>query len=253
MRFNRRIGVINAISFDLDDTLYSNKQVMLKTMQAMQSYFTERFRILFSANNIFQRLTLQAKANNTPVGSIGFWLPYAKQVLTQKPLIKNDVTAMRLNTYALGFKQLGLTTLNSWHEAEQAMAHFSAHRNIVNIPESIHDFLKTLKQNYQLIAISNGNVCTNTIGLAGYFDHVFHAEKGLQQKPSSDLFQLACQKLQLKPKQILHVGDCGYADILGAQRAGFHSAWLNCYDVGKPIHTLPDIELNQVTDLAKLF
>lgn len=253
LRFNRRIGAIRAISFDLDDTLYSNKQVMLNTMQAMQCYFNDRFNALFSNNNVLKHLTIQAEARNIVIGSTDFWLPYAKQVLTKEPLLNNDVTAMRQETYTLGFKQLGLSTLNAQHEAEQAMAHFSAHRNKVNVPKNIHQLLSNLKKRYQLIAISNGNVCTNTIGLADYFDYIFHAEKGLKQKPNGDLFQLACHKLQLKPTQILHVGDCGYADILGAQRAGFHSAWLNCYDVGKPIHTLPDIELNQVTDLAKLF
>ena len=230
---------------------------MLNTIRAMQCYFDDRLRVLSSAktstNDVIKPLIDHAKKNNVAIGSTSFWAPYAKQVLTSNPLIKNDVTAMRLHTYTLGFTQLGLPKLEAQAEAEQAMLHFSLHRNKVTVPKNIHQLLSNLKKRYRLVAISNGNVCTKTIGLADYFDYTFHAEKNLKQKPSCDLFQLACNKLQLKPKQILHVGDCGYADILGAQRAGFHSAWLNCYDIGKPIHALPDIELNQVTDLTKLF
>lgn len=223
---------------------------MLTTLEAMQRYFQHRFQELFSKSTLHHL----SKTNTfDTLGDTHFWSVYAKQVLTNTPLIKHDVTAMRLQTYALGFKQLGLTQADAMHEAEKAMTHFSLHRNNVTIADNIHQLLSYLTKNYALIAISNGNVCTKSIGLSHYFQHTLHAEKGLKQKPHCDLFQLACQKLALQPKQILHVGDCGYADILGARRAGFHSAWLNCYDVGKPINVLPDIELNQVTDLARLF
>ena len=248
MRFNRRIGLIHAISFDLDDTLYSNHQVMINTDLAMQAYFQQRFIELLSTeihNNL--------KQSASCIGDHIFWLPYYRQVLAVTPLLKNDVTEMRKQTYIQGFNQLGLSKSVSADEAEQALSHFLMHRNKVIVPDNIHHFLTQLKQNYRLIAISNGNVCTKEIGLSPYFEHTFHAEKGIKQKPESDLFHLACHKLQLAPQHILHVGDCGHADILGAQRAGFHSAWLNCYDVGKPISALPDIELNQVTDLAKIF
>jgi len=120
------------------------------------------------------------------------------------------------------------------------------------VPGDIHPFLAKLKQHYPIVAISNGNVGTEEIGLAKYFDYRFHAGNGNKQKPANDLFQLACNKLGIKTHELLHVGDCGRADIKGAIRAGCQSAWLNCYDVGKPQTSLADIELNRVTDLLKL-
>jgi len=66
------------------------------------------------------------------------------------------------------------------------------------------------------------------------------------------MFNLASQKLAIKPSQLLHVGDCGRADIQGALRAGCQAAWLSCYDVGQPITALPHIELSNVTQLKQL-
>lgn len=240
MRFNRRLGAIKVISFDLDDTLYSNRQVMLNTDQAMQSYFQQLF-------TQYQVTQVQQPPDHH------FWQPYRLQVLTTNPLLIHDVTEVRRATYQLGLKLLGLPEQFILAEADKAMSHFLLHRNQVTVPTEIPELLTELGKRYRLIAISNGNVCTQAIGLAPYFQHTFHAGQGLKQKPANDLFHHASTILHVKPQHILHVGDCGHADIFGAQRAGCRSAWLNCYDVGKPIKVLPDIELNQVTDLAKYF
>lgn len=237
MRFNRRISTIKAISFDLDDTLYSNRQVMINTDAAMVAYF--------------QRLASKYNLSNQQY-DFNFWQPYRQQALAAKPELTHDVTQARIVTYQYGFAALGMPTANIDAEVADAMAYFLSHRNQVKVPENIHHFLTQLSQHFPLVAISNGNVDTDIIGISKYFRFIFHAGNGFKQKPNSDLFHLALNKLNLQPKELLHVGDCGYADIKGAIRAGCQSAWLNCYDVGKPIRQLPDIELNQVTDLADL-
>ncbi len=66
------------------------------------------------------------------------------------------------------------------------------------------------------------------------------------------MFKLACQQLNIAPHELLHVGDCGRNDIFGATDFGCQTAWLSCYDVGKPISVLPTIELSNVVELNKL-
>jgi len=95
------------------------------------------------------------------------------------------------------------------------------------------------------------------LGISKYFQHIYHAgwqQDGqlLKQKPASDMFTLACQELAIKPQQLLHVGDCGRADIQGALIAGCQTAWLSCYDVGKPISVLPHIEISSPSQLQLL-
>lgn len=243
MRFNRRITTIKAISFDLDDTLYSNRPVMLATDRAMQCYFQQLC--------TRQLATFATDLQNTNFDH-HFWSTFRQQALQLSPAFANDVTEARQLCYQLFFQDIGLGELIAKEQAIAAMKHFHHHRNRVEVPEHIHDFLMTLSKKYPLVAISNGNVDTTAIGLQSYFDYTFHADQYLQQKPANDLFHLAITKLAIKPSELLHVGDCGNADVKGAIAAGCQSAWLNCYDVGKPIRLLANIELNQVTDLAKL-
>ena len=117
--------------------------------------------------------------------------------------------------------------------------------------------LANLSERYPLVAISNGNVDTKTIGIDRYFQHVYHAgwqADGalLKQKPAVDMFHLVCQQLAIKPEELLHVGDCGVADIHGALNAGCQTAYLPHYGVGKPLKQLPHIELSNLQELCSL-
>lgn len=233
MRFNRRLSEIKAISFDLDDTLYSNKEVMLATAAAMKTYFRQ----LLGSKQAYD---------------IDFWSPYRQQALRQKPILTHDVTEARRLCYQLGLQALGYKESQAIAEANFAMVHFCEQRNQVTISQNIFDFLDALAVRFPLVAISNGNVCTKTIGLKDYFLAVYHADQYFKQKPETDLFQQALSKLNIPAKQLLHVGDCGHSDIYGALRAGCQTAWVNTYDVGKPIKVIPHIELSNVTDLTKI-
>ena len=66
------------------------------------------------------------------------------------------------------------------------------------------------------------------------------------------MFDAACVKLLIEPVQLLHVGDCGQSDIYGAINAGCQTAWISCYDVGKPLTVLPNIELSNISELRHL-
>lgn len=245
MKFYRHFSHIKAISFDLDDTLYSNKPVMELIEKKMIVYFAN----LAVIN--------KKKESQQVIFDYRFWAPFRQQAILKQSDLTNDVVQSRLVTYRLGFIALGLKESDAEQEAQKALAYFVSLRSNVIVPESSKALLAYLSQKYPLIAISNGNVDTKVIGINHYFQHVYHAgwqADGtlLRQKPMRDMFMLACQKLAIKPSQLLHVGDCGRADIQGALLAGCQAAWLSCYDVGKPITILPHIELTQLTQLNLL-
>ena len=245
MKFYRRLSKINAISFDLDDTLYSNKPVMLAIEQKMIRYFAQLPMFATDTSNKTHRL------------DHGFWSTFRRQAIKAKPDLVNDVVLVRLVTYRLGFISLGLSESNAEKEAQAALNYFISLRSDFVVPEQSKLLLSTLSKKYPLVAISNGNVDTNTLGIAKYFTHIYHAgwqECGtlLKQKPKIDMFELACQQLSIKHSELLHVGDCGFADIQGALRAGCQTAWLPCYDVGKPISVLPHIELSILDQLEQI-
>jgi putative hydrolase of the HAD superfamily len=158
---------------------------------------------------------------------------------------------------------LGLCESDAKIEAQAALDYFIKLRSDFVVPKVSKQLLASLSKHYPLVAISNGNVNTKALGINHYFQHIYHAgfqqstgpldkSKLLKQKPEADMFAVVCKQLKIQPQQLLHVGDCGYADIHGALNAGCQTAWLPQYGVGKPLKQLPHIALNTVSDLNKL-
>lgn len=245
MRFYRRLTEIKAISFDLDDTLYRNKPVMQAIEKKMIAYF--------SGLPILKNIV----PNQHKLLNVYFWYHFRHQAILKQPDLVHDVVKVRLVSYQLGFVSLGLTDDIAQQQAQAAVDYFIELRSDFTVPEQSKKLLANLSEKFPLIAISNGNVDTKALGISQYFQHIYHAGwqvdgSLLKQKPASDMFTLACQQLTIKPSQLLHVGDCGCADIQGALRTGCQTAWLSCYDVGKPIAVLPHIELNNLIQLQLL-
>ncbi len=244
MKFYRRLKPFKAISFDLDDTLYSNRPIMLSIDTKMAAYFAKKIPI----------------SNTKTHFDSQFWWSYRQQVLTNNRALIHDVVALRLESYYLGFKDLGFSPAVSQTEAQLALNYFTLLRSDFTIAQPVHRLLASLQNQWPLVAISNGNVDTEAIGIKHYFTATFHAGRHAdkngdvyyRQKPHSDMFVAACNKLSIKPEELLHVGDCGRSDIFGAQSSGCQSAWLSCFDVGKPLSVLPNIELSDVVELHDL-
>lgn len=234
LRFFRQLKPIKAISFDLDDTLYYNAPVMLITDAKMEAYFTELL-----------------PAQHAPY-DYHFWFVFRQQVLKAAPMLVHDVGALREQSYFLGAKFLGMDEKQAKQFASQALAYFVKIRSDFSVPKAVHDLLTKLAEKWPLLAISNGNVDTKAIGLDKYFSAILHAGPDGKQKPDPEMFAKACQQLNIAPHELLHVGDCGANDIIGAIRFGCQSAWVSTYDVGRPISVLPTVELDEVTALARL-
>jgi len=252
VKFYRRLPSIKAISFDLDDTLYSNKPVMLSIEKKMATHFAH---LLVSHQHLLPSSDLLPSSVNTL--NRAFWDRFRKQALLNQPELVNDVVKIRLVTYCLGLKALGFTADIATQLAQQALDYFIGLRSDFTVPNSSKVLLETLSKHYPLVAITNGNVDTKVIGINQYFTATYHAgwqADGtlLKQKPAGDMFAVACKKLAITPKQLLHVGDCGRSDIIGALQAGCATAWLSCYDVGQPISVLPHVELSDITQLQQL-
>jgi len=240
MKFYRHLSAIKAISFDLDDTLYSNRPIMVTAEAKMVAYFALNFK-----NQIITR-------NEDLLLDQTFWSPFRSHAIAQQASLAQDVVALRLKSYYLGALSLGYLEQQAQEKSQQAMNYFSQVRSEFTVPKASHQLLTKLAKHYPLVAISNGNVDTKAIGIDHYFSEIFHALDGLKQKPDSQMFHLACNKLAIRPQELLHVGDCGRADIQGAINAGCQAAWLPLYNIGKPLTVLPHVELSNVSELTDL-
>lgn len=180
-----------------------------------------------------------------------FWSPFRKEAIANNELLSHDVTALRKETYFLGILSVTNNQSLAHKLSEQALAHFLLKRSEFFVPNEVHRLLARLAQKYPLVAISNGNVDTDAIGISQYFSHILMAGKGNSKKPNKDMFTQAAELLNLPVAQLLHIGDCGHADVFGALRSGMQSVWLSCYDVGKPIQTLPHVEITNIAQLEQ--
>ena len=254
MKIYRRLTEIKAVSFDLDDTLYNNRPIMQAIEKKMLNYFTQRF------TTLLPELSAKVKPQ---VFNRHFWAPYRNQAIAAQQDISHDVVRLRFESYRLGLLAHNIPSDEAAKEAQAGLDYFIRLRSDFSVPKASHELLADLSKRFPLVAVSNGNVNTKDLGIDHYFQHIYHAgfqigtssnegEYLLRQKPAADMFTLVCERLAILPEQLLHVGDCGVADIYGALNAGCQTAWLPQYGVGKNLQQIPHIELVQVSDLSQL-
>jgi putative hydrolase of the HAD superfamily len=87
-------------------------------------------------------------------------------------------------------------------------------------------------------------------GLKEFFDFTLYSSGVPYRKPHPSIFQLAINHFQFEPCEILFVGDSISADILGAQKVGMKTAWMNRKQDQTDI--IPDYELISLEDLLRI-
>ena len=95
------------------------------------------------------------------------------------------------------------------------------------------DLVKYLYGKYRLAIASNGPyeqqaARLQKVGLSAYIDHLFVSGKIGHAKPSRAFFD-ACMKTlgDLKPEEVMMIGDSISADIAGAEAYGMLTCWYN--------------------------
>lgn len=234
MIFYRPVTQVNAMTFDLDDTLYDNMPYIYQAEQALTDYIAAHYPDA-------AKLTKSA------------WMGHKQQALADEPNIKYDMGKLRLATLRLGLAASGYVGAELDAAAQECFTYFYQQRSNFTVAPAYCEVLEQLAQAMPLVAITNGNVDVNAIGLGQYFTHVYHANIDNRAKPHADMFDKAQQALALPSRQILHVGDNLVNDVLGAYHNGFKSAW---YAADRPMllrqeptRCLPDVQLTQFSDL----
>ncbi|MCE0493550.1 5-amino-6-(5-phospho-D-ribitylamino)uracil phosphatase YigB [Vibrio salinus] len=237
MHFFRRLPEIQAMSFDLDDTLYKN-QAVIDNMEV-------KFREWLVANH--------------PVSGLkdrDWWLELKRAVLIDHPDIVHDVTLWRHTQIKCGLIKLGYNDTEANQAADVAMQEVLRLRNLISVPESTHRVLRLLSKKIPLVAISNGNANPESIGLSQYFQLELRAGPDGRAKPYPDMFEVAIAHLGVCPESVLHVGDHGRTDVLGAKNHGLSACWFNdrVYTARtfEKLTILPDIEIRHLDELLEL-
>ena len=126
-------------------------------------------------------------------------------------------------------------------------AHVKPYKGVIPTLEELK------KRGYKLAIVSDAPkeqayLRLEEMKLAEYFDTIVTFDDTGHKKPHAMPFQTALQELNVKPNEVLHVGDMPERDIAGAKALGMKSA-LAKYGLTKPLTVKADYELEKIEDL----
>lgn len=212
---------LEAITFDLDDTLWDNHGVMVATetghyawldtalhewLESRGAGFPRRFAEQFPLESFEQQRRALARAH---------------------PLRRGDFTWLRKRALRemLGAYGLGPAAAEEW--ASMAMERFMELRHRVSPHPEVEPLLAGLGRHYRLASITNGNVDIQRLALGRHFAVAIAAGEMLAPKPDPRPFLTALARLGSAPARALHVGDSWREDVEPARRLGMQVAWIS--------------------------
>lgn len=106
-----------------------------------------------------------------------------------------------------------------------AETHRAASRYRLRLYPGVADTVRQLHANYRLAIISDGQAAyavpeLHAVGLLEYFDPVIVSGDFGYRKPDRRLFESALLAMNMKPAEVLFVGDNMFRDVYGAQQLG---------------------------------
>jgi HAD superfamily hydrolase (TIGR01549 family) len=207
---------IDAISLDLDDTLWPVLPALLNAEREMHQWLQERApatAAICSVDRIREIRLLLAMAHADRAHDMG-WLRL--QSLRQALEEGGDDPALAVGAF------------NVFLDARQR----------VTLYPEVDGVLGRWRRRYKLLVVTNGNADIQRIGIGHYFHATAAAHELGVGKPDPRIFEHACEQAGVIPSRVLHVGDDLDLDVLGARDAGMHAAWLRRPDLlNQPRHT----------------
>jgi FMN hydrolase / 5-amino-6-(5-phospho-D-ribitylamino)uracil phosphatase len=200
------ISKIRAISLDLDDTLWPVWPTIDRAEIALSDWLAAR-----------------APATATLFTDRQARLQLREEVLRRQPGIGHDLSTLRRESIRLGLQQSGEDS----SLAEPAFEVFFDARQRVDLFEDARPALAFLAARFPLVALSNGNADVGRVGIGEYFAASVSAQAFGVAKPDPRIFHAAAEAVGVRADAVLHIGDDGALDVLGALDAGMQTVWVN--------------------------
>lgn len=225
------ISKIKAISIDLDDTLWPIWPTIERAERVLHDWLTGHAPMaaaLFSSPTALREIRDYMAAN--------------------RPDLKHDLSAIRRESIRLALYRAGEDPLL----AERAFDVFHAERQRVELFDDVLPALDFLAQRFPIVSLSNGNADVQRVGLGQYFRAAITAREFGVGKPDPRIFHAAAGALDVRPQDVLHVGDDASLDVMGALNAGMQAAWVNRSDHLWPHDAQPHVVLTHLGELCEL-
>ncbi len=219
---------VQAVAFDLDNTLWDVEPVIERAERQVWNWLSEH------CPRIPQRFS------NEDMRAA------RRQLALEEPHRAYDFTYLRIASVARHARECGYEE----DVAERAFEVFSAARNELELYPDVRPALERLRSRYALASLTNGNADLGRIGLASLFAVSLSSREVGAAKPHRRGFEELAVRLRVAPHEILYVGDDPFIDVDAARSAGMRSAWVNRRALRWP-ETIAPADL-VVTDCAEL-
>jgi putative hydrolase of the HAD superfamily len=253
--------MVKAIFFDLDDTLLwdqkSIKEAFNRTcMKAKERYgvitelleeaVREAARELYSSYEFFP--FTQMIGINPFEGLWGNFLDNHSDFIKMKEM----VPIYRTNAWTLGLQKMGINDPVFGYELGELFP--EERRKAPFVYEETFSILDALKGKYQMLLLTNGSPDLQntkleiTSELVPYFDQIVISGEFGRGKPDPTIFDHALSRISLQKNEVIMVGDNLMTDILGANRAGIKSVWINRHHKERN-EVIPTYEIQHLEEL----
>jgi HAD superfamily hydrolase (TIGR01549 family) len=205
---------VDAVLFDLDDTLYDHRHARLAGMQAIRRVEPALGRIpLARLDRTFERLLSDIHINLVLTGQISLaesrWLRMNRFLeeyrIELPPRRIRELIDLRIKTYARYRRAVP--------GAAALLGHLRASGLIVGVVTNNLRFEQEEK--------------LRVTGLEGFVDHLVCSEQVGVTKPHPHIFRVALKRIGASPRSAVMVGDSWDSDVVGAVRVGIRSVWFH--------------------------
>jgi FMN hydrolase / 5-amino-6-(5-phospho-D-ribitylamino)uracil phosphatase len=199
---------VEFISFDLDDTLWPNAEVIRNANVAMLSKLHEMVPIT-------KKLL--------PSTQLKQW---HKQFFMTVTGIDYDLNQKRKQAIANYLRSINISDSNDVI-AEQVFDAFYQTRQQVKLYDDALPALEQLSKRFRLVSLTNGNANMSQIEGHHFFDAHFTAAGLKVAKPDPEIYSQLLKALNCSASRLAHIGDSLTMDVAPAQSLGIASIWLN--------------------------
>jgi FMN hydrolase / 5-amino-6-(5-phospho-D-ribitylamino)uracil phosphatase len=199
-------STIQAITLDLDDTLWPVWPTIRKAEAALHDWLTVN--VPNTAALLETPESMRANRDS---------------LVADFPHLAHDFSFLRQE----GIRRSLVAGGDDPALAKIAFEVFFDARHQVELFDDALPALEYLSGRYPLIAISNGNADIQRVGLAKYFTGAISAAEFGVAKPDPRIFKAAAAAAGVSVAHVMHVGDDSALDAVGALQAGMHAVWLN--------------------------
>ncbi|MFB6467064.1 HAD family hydrolase [Cytobacillus sp. Hz8] len=253
--------MIKAIFFDLDDTLLWDQKSIKEAFVATCKVAEERYglnqdqleeEVRSAARSLYSSYETYPFTQMIGINPFeGMWGNFLDEEENFRKL-KEIVPTYRSDAWTQGLQALGVDDPDFGYELGERFPIERRKRPFVF--EDTFQTLDMLKNDYQLLLLTNGSPDLQntklkiTSELVPYFDKIVISGDFGKGKPDPALFEYALSQLSLQPDEAIMVGDNLMTDILGANRAGIKTVWINRHQKERN-EVIPNYEIKQLEEL----